>query len=106
MTGADPKGGQQSRRAAMLCQNPRFGLYLDYRRRQAKALEYKQLPDGTHTPEDCADFIRQSCGVESRAEIDHNDEARAMLERIVADYSKWERQQRMLDRVAGGASNV
>ena len=44
--------------------------------------------------------------MESRAEIDHNDEARAMLERIVADYSKWERQQRMLDRVVGGMSNV
>lgn len=103
MTDTTQKGGQQARRAAMLCQNKRFGLYLDYRRRQAKALEYKQLPDGTHTPEDCADFIRQSCCVESRAEIDHNDAARAMLDRIVADYSKWERQQRFMDRIAGGA---
>lgn len=96
------KGGQQSRRAALLCQNRRFGLYLDYRRRQVQALELRQLPDGTHSPEDCADFIRQSCGVESRAEIDHNDAARAMLDKIVADYSKWERQQRYIDRIAGG----
>ncbi|WP_244264824.1 VRR-NUC domain-containing protein [Vreelandella boliviensis] len=40
------KGGQQARRAALLCQNVRFGLYLDCRRLQAKALEYRQLPDG------------------------------------------------------------
>lgn len=96
------KGGLQARRAAMLCQNKRFGLYLDQRRRQAQALEYRQLPDGTHSTEDCADFIRQSCGVESRAEIDHHDAARAMLDRIMADYSKWERQQRVMDRVVGG----
>ena len=102
MVGDIQRGGPQSRRAAMLCQNKRFGLYLDYRRRQVQALEHRQLPDGTHTPEDCADFIRQSCGVESRAEIDHNDAARAMLDRIIADYSQWERQQRMNDRVAGG----
>ncbi|WP_237673505.1 hypothetical protein [Vreelandella profundi] len=102
MTGSVPKGGQQARRAAMLCQNKRFGLYLDHRRRQVQALEYRDLPDGTHTPEDCADFVRQSCGVDSRAAIDHNDAARAMLDRIAADYSKWERQQRMSERVAGG----
>lgn len=96
------KGGQQARRAAMLCQNKRFGLYLDCRRRQAQALEHRQLPDGTHTPSDCADWLRQACGIDSRAELDHNDSARAMLDRIMADYSNWERQQRLNDRIAGG----
>jgi hypothetical protein len=97
------KGGQQARRAAMLCQNPRFALYLDQRRRQAQALEFRELPDGTHNADDCADWLRKACGIQSRAELDHNDEARAMLERIVADYSKWERQQRLHDRIVGGA---
>lgn len=97
------KGGQQARRAAMLCQNKRFGLYLDHRRRQVQALEFRQLPDGTHGPEDCADWLRKACGITSRAELDHNDEARAMLDRIMADYSKWERQQRLHDRIAGGS---
>lgn len=97
------KGGQQARRAAMLCQNKRFGLYLDQRRRQVQALEFRQLPDGTHTQEDCEDWLRAACGVKSRAELDHNDEARAMLDRIMADYSKWERQQRLHDRIVGGA---
>nr|WP_300312803.1 hypothetical protein [Halomonas sp.] len=88
------KGGPQSRRAAMLCANPRFRLYLDQRRRQAHGLAHEQLPDGTHSECDAADFIRASCNVASRAEIDHNDSAIHMLNKIVADYQEWERQQR------------
>lgn len=97
-----PKGGSYARRAAMLCQNPRFGIYLDRRQRQRLALEYAELPDGTHNTDDRADFIRRTCGVESRAEIDHNEQARAMLDRITADYQRWERFERMQDRVVGG----
>ncbi|WP_447556406.1 hypothetical protein [Vreelandella sp. EE22] len=96
-----PKGGPYAKRAAMLCQNARFGLYLDQRRRRVGNLNEEHLPDGTHTPEDCADWVRQACGVESRAEIDHNADARAMLDKITADYSNWERGQRQ--RNAGGA---
>lgn len=91
---SDAKGGWQARRAAMLCQNARFLLYLDHRRRHAHGLSTSQIPDGTHSQTDAADFIRQACGVGSRAEIDHSDTARAMFERIVADYQRWERQQR------------
>ncbi|SES12124.1 hypothetical protein SAMN04487958_107180 [Vreelandella subterranea] len=96
------KGGLQARRAAMLCQNSRFGLYLDQRRRQANDLDRSDLPDGTHTPSDCTDWLRHACGINSRAELDHNDDARAMLDKIMADYNKWERQQRLNDRIAGG----
>lgn len=88
------KGGLQARRAAMLCQNPRFGLYLDQRRRQNNELTQAQLPDGTHTPEDCADWLRWACGVKSRAELDHVAEASNMLARIISDYQRWERHQR------------
>lgn len=91
---AEVKGGLQARRAAMLCQNPRFGLYLDQRRRQANALAPGQMPDGTHSPADCVDWLRQACGVTSRAELDHVAEASNMLTRIVSDYQRWERQQR------------
>ncbi|SDL78225.1 hypothetical protein SAMN05661010_02537 [Modicisalibacter muralis] len=87
------KGGPQSKRAAAVGRNPRFRLYLDYRRRRANGLSTSQLPDGTHSEQDVADFIRSACSVSSRAEIDHNDRARAMLDRIVADYQRWERQQ-------------
>ncbi|RTR01959.1 hypothetical protein [Halomonas nitroreducens] len=88
------KGGPQARRAAILCQNPRFRLYLDRRRRCQHGMAEGQLPDGTHTEQDAADAIRLACGVASRAEIDHSASARAMLDRIVADYQRWERQQR------------
>ncbi len=94
MNSSPLKGGQQARRAAMLCGNPRFGLYLDQRRRHAHGVPVDQMPDGTHSPEDCADWLREACGVKSRAEIDHNQAANAMLDRIIADYSAWERQQR------------
>lgn len=90
------KGGLQARRAAMLCRNARFGLYLDQRRRQANALAPGQLPDGTHSVDDCADWLRRACGVESRAELDHVAAASNMLARIVADYQRWERQQRRM----------
>ena len=93
---SDVKGGPQARRAALLCQNARFRLYLDHRRRQVNGLAVSALPDGTHTAEDAADFIRHACGVTTRAllDADHHQEARAMLDRIVADYQRWERAQR------------
>ena len=87
-------GGPQSQRAALLGTNQRFRLYLDHRRRHGHGLSCAQLPDGTHSQEDVAEFIRAACGVTSRAEIDHNDRARQMLDRIVADYQRWERMQR------------
>ena len=83
----------QAQRAAMLGANSRFQLYLDHRRRHREGLTPDQLPDGTHDEQDAADAIRQACGIESRRELDTNDEARQMLERIVADYSAWERRQ-------------
>lgn len=95
------KGGQQARRAAMLCQNQRFGLYLDQRWRAKYGLSVNEFPDGTHNAAGATRWLRKACGIQSRAEIDHNEEARAMLDKIVADYSKWERQQRLNDRVAG-----
>lgn len=96
------KGGQQARRAAMLCQNPRFALYLDQRRRRFHKMAYGALPDGTHTQEDCRDWLCAACGIKSRAELDHNEKARAMLDRVMADYSKWERDNRALERIVGG----
>jgi hypothetical protein len=98
------KGGQNARRAAMLCQNPRFWLYLDHRWRTRNALERREFPDGTFKAAGATRWLRKACGIQSRAELDHNDAARAMLDRIMADYSKWERQQRLNDRICGGVA--
>lgn len=98
------KGGQQARRAAMLCQNPRFWLYLDHRWRAKNALECREFPDGTFKAAGATRWLRKACGIQSRAELDHNPEARAMLERVIADYQRWERQVRLNDRVLGGVA--
>ena len=78
------KGGQQARRAAMLCQNPRFWLYLDYRWRAKNALEYREFPDGTYKAAGATRWLRKACGIQSRAELDHNPEAAAMLEKVLS----------------------
>lgn len=98
-----PKGGQQARRAAMLCQNQRFWLYLDQRWRAKHGLSAKEFPDGTHNAAGATRWLRKACGIQSRAELDHNDGARAMLDKIVADYQRWERGQRGINRKTGGA---
>lgn len=82
------KGGPQARRAAMLCQNKRFWLYLDYRWRAKHNLTQQQYPNGTHQLAGATRWLRTACGIQSRAELDHNDEARAMLEKVLASYSK------------------
>jgi hypothetical protein len=86
-----PRGGRLAQRAAILGDLPAFGIYLDQRRRWREGLSPAQLPDGTHSPEDAADAIRQACGVASRAELDHNDMAAAMFKRIVSDFGRWKR---------------
>ena len=91
MTTDQPKGGTLARQAAMLCELPAFGLYLDQRKRWRESLSPAQLPDGTHTPEDAADTIRQACGVKSRADLDHSEWAGAMFRRIVSDFGNWKR---------------
>lgn len=63
------KGGKLARRAALLCQDSQFRLYLDRRRRAKFNLD---IPDGTHTEQDAKDFIVGACGITSRAELDHN----------------------------------
>lgn len=53
-----PKGGELARLAGQLCNNPVF-----------------QQMIGVHSAEDAANEIRSVCGIESRAELDHNPEA-------------------------------
>ncbi|MDL4861428.1 hypothetical protein NPJ88_003695 [Halomonas elongata] len=80
-----------AQQAGMLCNLPAFGLYLDARARRDKGLTHEQLPDGTHNPEDAADAVRRACGVESRVDLDRNEQAAAMYKRIVADFGRWKR---------------
>lgn len=85
------KGGYLARNAALLCQDSQFRLYLD-RRRAAKF--NLAIPDGTHTEDDARDFILQACGIESRAELDHNPQAATVYRQIRYHYQRWEARQR------------
>lgn len=82
----DPKGGPIARKAAMLCQRASFRLYLD---RALSAKHGVAIEDGTHTEEDARDFFLETCGVSSRAELDHNPEAATKFRRIDQHYQRW-----------------
>ena len=69
------KGGKWARQAAILCADPTFHRYLEARLRWQRGLTYEQLPDGTCIAQDAADFIREQCGVSSRAELDYQPES-------------------------------
>lgn len=67
------KGGTIARRAGIVCNEPAFakfvGLELD--------------------PEAVADLVRKECGIGSRAELDHNDQAAKRFETIDRTYRLW-----------------
>ncbi|MGM0912739.1 MAG: hypothetical protein ACQEWZ_00100 [Pseudomonadota bacterium] len=93
MTQPPPKGGRLARQAAMLCQDPAFRLYLDRRRRHKQGLTEAQLPDGTHNEQDARDWLCAACQIESRAELDHNPTAAAMLRTIKQRFTHWKTRQ-------------
>ncbi|QEW06324.1 hypothetical protein [Nitrincola iocasae] len=76
-----------ARRAAMLCQDNHFRLYLDRRRRAKFNMD---VPDGTHTEQCARDFILQVCGIKSRAELDHNPNAAALFHKILQAYGRYQ----------------
>lgn len=87
---SDVKGGHLARSAAMLCQDEQFRLYLDRAQSHKGGVE---IPDGTHTEEDARDLILSSCGIESRAELDHNVRATVMFRQIKNHYGRWKARQ-------------
>jgi hypothetical protein len=74
-----PKGGAVCKLAGMFCNDAKFLEWLRIR--------YDPLP---RTAEDAATIIRNSCGVESRAELDHDQEAEAIFHReFRLPYNAW-----------------
>lgn len=62
-----PKGGELARLAGQLCQNPEFQACVP------------QCADGLSAEENAAQWIRDVCGVTSRAELDHNPNAATLF---------------------------
>lgn len=89
MTEHAPKGGPLARSAAMLCQDRAFRLYLDRRKRHKLGLSHQDLPDGTHDEQDARDWLCAACGIQSRAELDHNPTAAATFRTIKTRFTRW-----------------
>lgn len=73
-----PKGGPLARLAGLWANEPAFLEWMRSTRQPA------------NTPADAAEFMRARCGVESRAELDHNSAARERFNRYIREpYSKY-----------------
>ncbi|EPC02496.1 hypothetical protein L861_09095 [Litchfieldella anticariensis FP35 = DSM 16096] len=83
------KGGPLARSAALLCQDRLFRLYLDHRKRHKFGLTPDQLPDGTHNEQDARDWLCAACGIQSRAELDHNTQAAGTFRMIRKRFARW-----------------
>lgn len=64
------KGGELARLAGILCADPDFQIWLEERQDELPA-----EVGGAEGAERAAIILRSVCGVESRAELDHNPEA-------------------------------
>lgn len=89
MTHPPPKGGRLALQAAMLCRDSTFQLYLDRRRRHKHGLTESQLPDGTQNEQDARDWLCAACGINSRAELDHDGRAVDVFTRIRQRFHRW-----------------
>lgn len=63
--GPQHRGGALAKLAGMLCQQPEFWRFL--------GSQFEQ--DAPEDAEQAAALLREVCGIESRAELDHNEEA-------------------------------
>ncbi|SDG27678.1 hypothetical protein SAMN05216571_10832 [Onishia taeanensis] len=82
-----------ARQAAMLCQDATFRLYLDRRRRHKFGMTKSALPDGTHSEQDARDWLCAACGIESRAELDHDRKAASTFKSVRYRYQRWRSRQ-------------
>jgi hypothetical protein len=78
-----PKGGAQSKRAARLCRDSDFRLWVAQKVGKAK-------PAGSvteYSAADAADWMRKECDLDSRAQLDHDSAAlQRFQERVIAPY--------------------
>lgn len=76
------KGAALSRVAAMMCQNAKFQRWVESRIGAA--------PLGVDPSQHAAQFVRDVCGIESRAQLDHNARAATLFhEAIRKPFVKW-----------------
>ena len=69
------KGAALSRAAAMMCNGAKFQRWVESRIGAA--------PDGVSAQQHAAQFVRNACGITSRAELDHNANAATLFHEAV-----------------------
>jgi hypothetical protein len=79
ITADKPKGGELARWAGIICADIRFVMWV-------KESHGEDLQNST----EAAIWLRDFCGVESRAELDHNKEAAQIFrEEIMKPFDEW-----------------
>ncbi|UAN03045.1 hypothetical protein H4P35_06720 [Achromobacter sp. 77] len=78
----EQKGAALSRAAAMMCNGAKFQRWVVSRVGAA--------PEGVSASQHAAQFVRDACGITSRAQLDHNAQAAAMFhEAVRKPFVKW-----------------
>lgn len=73
-----PKGGPLAKLAGLWANEPEFLNWMN------------AIGQPANTPDDAAEFIRARCCIESRAELDHDAQAKARFDRYVrGPYAKY-----------------
>jgi hypothetical protein len=76
-----PKGGTLAQSAGMLCDTDLFQTYVVSKTDPEAGLSRNQW---------AADYIRQFCRVNSRADLDHSPTAKQLFGQLMADYRAWQ----------------
>jgi hypothetical protein len=79
-----PKGGNLAKEAGKICGVTNFQIYAKMKLEAAGAPEPIEL-----SALDAVIFLRAACGVDSRAELDHNKTAAKAFKDLMHDYSQW-----------------
>ena len=79
-----PKGGPLAKLAGMWCDSPYFWKWANLSSPKGYGVDKVDS-------EDAAEFVRKICKIESRSELDHNQEAaRIFNEKIRIPYMEWQ----------------
>lgn len=77
-----PEGGALAKSAAMVCNSADFHEFVAHR-------TGIDLGDSLKRQERAAQYMRDFCGVKSRAELDSNKEAAELFRRLMSMYREW-----------------
>lgn len=75
---AEKKGGKLAQKAGIICNEGAFAQYLT-----------ETQTASASNADECKQAIYTLCGIKSRAELDHNEEAASIFRTLDASYNAW-----------------